>query len=165
VHTLDLFTFLSGRESSIECNTFEDVDEEDSSEEGELDDLLRWPPEMLLAPRMLGQRRHHENATTATATNEESGSLFREGERKESTRVGWARASWGNEAGAGWATVSLPLQGGLGGPGLEGESGRAGQVVSGLREGGGLESRPGWVGQGGGIARARPGGRWVMVGK
>jgi hypothetical protein len=149
VHTLDLFTFLSGRESSIECNTFEDVDEEDSSEEGELDDLLRWPPEMLLAPRMLGQRRHHENATTATATNEESGSLFREGERKESTRVGWARASWGNEAGAGWATVSLPLQGGLGGP----------------REGGGLESRPGWVGQGGGIARARPGGRWVMVGK
>jgi hypothetical protein len=38
-----------GRASSIDGDSFDDVEEEGSTDEGELDEFLRWPPEMLIA--------------------------------------------------------------------------------------------------------------------
>jgi hypothetical protein len=47
---------LDSRESFIERDSSDDKEEEGSTDEGDLDELLKWPPEMLLVPSMSRHR-------------------------------------------------------------------------------------------------------------
>jgi hypothetical protein len=90
--------FLFECESSVEGDTFEDIDNEGSLEGGDLDDLLKWPLEMLIAPTMRRRKcRQRNDGEAPTARNADSPS--REGKQ----RVGKAGGLWGRRDRAGRA--------------------------------------------------------------
>jgi hypothetical protein len=92
--------FFSGRQSSIEGDSSEDIEDDSSTEGGELEEHLRWPPELLIAPTTRRRsRRRSDNI-------EEQNCEVRDGDRREGTRSAWT----GKGSETGWAGEGVGLQ-------------------------------------------------------
>ena len=62
--------YFSGRDSAIDGDTSEDLKDEASTDREELDDFLRWPPEMCIALEKPRRKRYKRATTTAKEDKE-----------------------------------------------------------------------------------------------
>jgi hypothetical protein len=90
----------------MDGDSSKDVQDEGSTEKEELEDILRWPPKMLIAPEGLRQRsrrRKHDTAATSTSAGQDAGGSMSRGMRgNRLAKVGEGGAGWGEAYGA-WA--------------------------------------------------------------
>jgi hypothetical protein len=90
--------YFSGRDSSIDGDSSEDLEDEGSTDGEELDDLLRWPPEMCIAPEKPRRRRRRcKRDKGATSRAHE------DNERREFGGLGGQRGDGLQRAGVGGA--------------------------------------------------------------
>jgi hypothetical protein len=86
--------FFTGRQSSFEADTSEDIEEDWSTEGGELVEHLGWPPELLIAPKT------HKRSTRHNGIHPDT-SEARDDERRETMRPGNSLID-GGTCWAGW---------------------------------------------------------------
>ena len=106
-HSLHAYS-VSGRHSSIDGDSSEDLQEESSIDGEELDELLRWPPEMRIAPQT--RKRMRCRRATAAADEDEEGrdNVMRGGEEGWSGRESGGGSGWESGLGAaGHSTASV----------------------------------------------------------
>jgi hypothetical protein len=88
---------FGGCAPSIDGDNSDEVKEEGSTDEGELDELLRWPPEMRIAPTMSRRRSSRKDKRYAETTR----GVGEPVEGREAHGLGAMGGNWQERAGMG----------------------------------------------------------------